>query len=41
MASVEIFTEGAAHASPETGRTVYEFMLERILHVVDAVLAGR
>jgi creatinine amidohydrolase len=41
VASVEIFTEGAAHASPETGRTVYEFMLERILHVVDAVLAGR
>jgi creatinine amidohydrolase/Fe(II)-dependent formamide hydrolase-like protein len=40
-ASVEIFSGGAARAAPETGRVVYDFMLERILHLVDAVLAGR
>jgi hypothetical protein len=36
---VELFSDGATFASPRTGQSVYEFMLERILHLVDRAIA--
>jgi creatinine amidohydrolase/Fe(II)-dependent formamide hydrolase-like protein len=38
-ASLELFGEGAALASPATGEAAYQFLLERILHLVDRALA--
>ena len=37
--SVEMFGEGAVFASPRTGQAVYDFMLDRILHLVDRAIA--
>jgi creatinine amidohydrolase/Fe(II)-dependent formamide hydrolase-like protein len=37
--SAELFGEGAAVASPATGEAVYQFLLERVLHLVDRTLA--